>query len=254
MIEANNICFWYKKNVPVLSNISFKVKNGENVFILGPNGSGKTTLLICLCGIMRPKDGEAYLDGKNIGNMSAVQRAKRIGYVPQMGNDVFGTEAIDIIMMGRSAGTGRRLTENDKEAVFRIIEKMEIEKLIYKKINEMSGGERKKVFIARALAQEPDVMILDEPTAALDIKNQFETMKFLTSLAHKRNIAVIMSAHDLNIAALFADKIIMLKGSRIYKYGSPKETITNENIKSVYGIEVYTEEKSGGVQNMLKKQ
>ena len=252
-VWAENICFWYKKGSPVLLNISFEAEKGEKVFILGPNGTGKTTLLKCLCGILKPKNGETYIDKISVSSMTPGERAKKIGYVPQMSRDVFGTEGIDMIMLGKSAGRGRRLNDEDREDVFKLKEKMKIENLLYKKINEMSGGERQRIYIAKALAQNPDVMILDEPISALDIKNQIDTMKLITDVSKERNMSIIVTVHDLNIASLFADKIMMLKDAEIYKYAYVEEVMTEDNIRSVYGIDVHRQIINGNVQIMLKK-
>lgn len=252
-IKAENICFGYKKLPMILEDISFEAENSEAVFILGPNGTGKTTLLKCLCGILKPASGKVYINGNDISRMRIAERAGKIAYVPQNSQDVFGTEAIDIIMLGRTAGTGRRLNSEDKEFVFDIVEKMNIENLVYKKIGQMSGGERQRIFIARALAQNPEVLILDEPTSALDIKNQFETMKLIVSLAHTRGISVVMTVHDINTAAAFADKIMLLKDSKICCFGTPLQTITEENIKKIYEIDASIEKKYGSVQIIFKR-
>ena len=238
-IKAENICFGYKKLPMILKDISFEAENSEAIFILGPNGTGKTTLLKCLCGILKPASGKVYINGNDISRMSIAERAGKIAYVPQNSQDVFGTEAIDIIMLGRTAGTGRRLNSEDKEFVF--------------DIGQMSGGERQRIFIARALAQNPEVLILDEPTSALDIKNQFETMKIIVSLAHTRGISVVMTVHDINTAAAFADKIMLLKDAKICCFGTPLQTITEENIKKIYEIDASIEKKYDSVQIIFKR-
>lgn len=252
-IKVENLSFKYKNGKNILSDLNFATKKGEAVFILGPNGTGKTTLLKCLCGILKPSMGKVSVEGIDISSMNVRERAKKIGYVPQKSQDVFGIDAIDIIMLGKYAGIGHKLNANDKESVFELIEKMKINDIVYKKIGEMSGGERQKIFLARALAQEPDIIVLDEPTSALDIKNQFETMELITSLAHIKNITVIMSVHDINISALFADRIIMIKDSHIFKFGVPRETITDENIKLIYGIDVSVEERCGSIHLIMKR-
>ncbi len=253
-LKAENISYRYKNGASVLSDISFTVENGESVFILGPNGTGKTTLLKCLCGILKPESGSVSVDGDDISRMSLSQRARNIGYVPQSSRDVFGTEAIDIIMLGLSAGLGRRPEEKDRERVFELVGRMHIEDLIYKKLGEMSGGERQRIFIARALAQYPRVLVLDEPTSALDIKNQLDTMELVSSLARNEKISVVMSVHDINLAAIYADKIMFIKDSVVCGFGTPKNTITEEKIKFVYGVENQVVEKNGMIQILFHKQ
>ena len=253
-LKVDGLWFWYKEGSPVLSDINFEVERGKTLFVLGPNGTGKTTLLKCLCGIKKPTKGFVSLDGKRIDSMRVHERAKKIGYVPQGNFDMFGTEAIDIIMMGKTAGLGRKMTADERDSVFETVEKIGLGHLAYKRINEMSGGERQYVFIARAIVQEPEIIVFDEPTAALDIKNQFEAMEFINSAAKKKNIGVVVSVHDISLAALFADEVMLLKSSRICDIGKPCEAITEKNIRTVYGIDVHVEEKYGGIQIMLERE
>ena len=252
-ISVENISFSYTKEREILKNVSFNLKDSESLFILGPNGTGKTTLLKCINHILKPTGGKVFINNKDNALLSSYERAKTIGYVPQYNNNVFSMNVIDTIMMGRIAFAGHKIKSNDKDIVFELIERLNLQKFAFKNINQMSGGERQRVFIARALAQEPKVMILDEPTSSLDLKNQMFTLELITDLAKKQNLSVIMTIHDLNLASLFADNIMMLKDSEVYAYGKPIDILTEENVKNVYGVDSVVTEEDGFAHIRLKK-
>lgn len=252
-LKVDNISFGYNSEQEILSDISFELENGEALCILGPNGTGKTTLLKCINHIIKPKKGRVIIDGVDVAKFSPSLRAKKIGYVPQYNNNVFAMNVIDTVMMGRIAFAGYRIRSGDKDIVFDIIEKMGLESFAFKNIKEMSGGERQRVFIARALAQEPQIVILDEPTSSLDMKNQIFTLELITGLAHAKNIGVIMSIHDLNLTSLYADKVIMLKESKIFSCGAPEKVITENNIRAVYSVETAVTVEDGYTHVRLKK-
>lgn len=252
-LTVDHVSFWYHPDRAVLSDVTFELSPSEALFILGPNGTGKTTLLKCINHILAPKRGRVLIDGEDVAGFSPSRRAKKIGYVPQYNHNVFGMSVIDTIMMGRIAFAGRRIGGRDKDVVFEIIERMELQKFAFKDINEMSGGERQRVFIARALAQEPEIIILDEPTGSLDMKNQIFTLQLITHLAHTKNIGVIMTIHDMNLTSLFADQIIMLKDSEIFASGTPGEVLTREKIQAVYSVETAVTVEDGYTHIRLKK-
>lgn len=252
-ISVENISFSYTKEREILKNVSFNLKDSESLFILGPNGTGKTTLLKCINHILKPTGGKVFINNKDNALLSSYERAKTIGYVPQYNNNVFSMNVIDTIMMGRIAFAGHKIKSNDKDIVFELIERLNLQKFAFKNINQMSGGERQRVFIARALAQEPKVMILDEPTSSLDLKNQMFTLELITDLAKKQNLSVIMTIHDLNLASLFADNIMILKDSEVYAYGKPIDILTEENVKNVYGVDSVVTEEDGFAHIRLKK-
>lgn len=252
-LKVENLCFGYNAEQYILENINLEVKLGEAMFLLGANGTGKTTLLKCINHILSPKSGKVTLNGENVAEFTPAIRARKIGYVPQYNNNVFPMSVIDTIMMGRVSFAGRRIKEADKDIVFDIIEKLELQKFAFKSIDRMSGGERQRVFIARALAQEPEIIILDEPTSSLDLKNQMFTLELITRLSHSKNIGVIMSVHDLNLTSLFADKVTILKNSEIFAFGSPADTLTEFNIKEVYGVDTSVTIEDGYTHVRLKK-
>lgn len=235
-LKVENLAFGYRQEKEILKDINFQLESGEALFLLGPNGTGKTTLLKCINHILKPKRGQVRINGEDVADLSPARRAKKVGYVPQYNHDVFSVSVIDTILMGRIAFAGYKLGAEDKDIVFDIIEKLKLETFAFKNINEMSGGERQRVFIARALAQEPEIILLDEPTSSLDLKNQMFTLELITELVHSKGLGAIMSIHDLNLTSLYADKAIILKDSEIFAYGRPDEALTEENIRQVYQV------------------
>lgn len=252
-LNVDGVTFGYTKEREILSDITFQLPFGEALFLLGPNGTGKTTLLKCINHIVAPQKGKVMISGEDVADFSPAKRAKKIGYVPQYNNHVFPMNVIDTIMMGRVSFAGYKMRGVDKDKVFDLIEKLNLQKFAFKTIDQMSGGERQRVFIARALAQEPEILILDEPTSSLDLKNQMFTLELITELAHKNGLGVILSIHDLNLTSLFADKVMILKESKIHSYGTPEETLTEEHIRKVYGVETAVTSEDGYPHVRLKK-
>ena len=236
MIEVKNLEFTYGKN-PVLKKINFKISEGEFVGIIGPYGSGKTTLLKLLTGILKPQTGEIILNKKSLDEYSGREVAKLIGYVPQNNNQgYFTTTVFDTVLMGRKPYINWFETTKDKQIVAEALNLFNLGEFSLRDINELSGGERQKVFIARALVQQPDYFILDEPTNNLDFKHKLEILSILKQLT-KMNVSVILAIHDLNFALKFCKRIIILKSGEIFADGDTK-VITKENIEKVYGISV----------------
>lgn len=253
-LEIQNLSHAYNSSRQILTDISFNICEKEVVSLIGPNGTGKTTLLKCISHIIKPESGSVYIDDVDISKLSAQKRARLIGYVPQYNNSLFPISVIDTIMMGRTAFSSNRITEKDKRIVFDVIEKMELEDFAFKYVNEMSGGERQRVFIARALVQEPKIIILDEPTSSLDLKNQLLTLKLISNIAKEKKIGVIMSIHDLNLTSMFSDRVIVLKKSNLFASGKPEEVLTSQIIKEVYGVNsVVSQEDSQTYIRLLKE-
>lgn len=233
MITVKNLSFSYKE--PVLNDLNFEAKEGEVIFILGPNGSGKTTLLRCIAGILKPK-GAVLIENMSLNDFSRKELAKRIAYVPQRGDTGFLT-VFDVILLGRKPYMGFGPSYEDYRIVKEVISLLNLERLAFRRINELSGGELQKVMIARALAQKPRILLLDEPTNNLDVKNQIEILRLIRKIARESNISVISTMHDLNLASLYADRILMIKNGKIFASGGI-EILNRENIKAVYGIDV----------------
>ena len=221
---------------PVIENICMDVASSEIVFICGPNGVGKSTLIRCLNRILNPQKGNIIIRGQNINDMSLQEISRHMGYVSQSLANVFPITVFEMVLMGRRPYLGWRNSKEDEEKVVEILELMEIDDLALRDFNELSGGQQQKVIISRALAQEPGILLLDEPTSNLDIRHQLEVMEIITNLVAEKEISVVIAVHDLNLASRYADKIIMMKNGKIFCEGDPVSVLTEENILSVYGV------------------
>jgi iron complex transport system ATP-binding protein len=243
MIEANSIFFRYLEEW-VLQDVSFQVGKGEFIGVIGPNGSGKTTLLKVLYRLLSPQRGDVFFERVPLKKMSQRDIAKKIAVVAQETYPVFPFRVIEIVLMGRSPYLGHLMFESEKdlEIARKAMEWTEILAISQRSIDELSGGERKRVFIARALAQEPEVILLDEPTANLDIHHQIEFLDLILALNRERGLTIIMASHDLNLASEFCDRLILLQKGEIFKMGSSQEVITRENIERVYGCGVWVDQ------------
>ena len=247
MLTVNELKFMYR-NKNVLQEIGFSIERGQVVAVLGPNGVGKTTLLKCLNRILRPRKGAVLLDDENLLDLSTMDIARRVGYVPQR-VETGRLTAFDAVLLGRHPHIGWDVTSRDLSIVDAIFTRlgMENQRLAY--IDEMSGGELQKVAIARALVQEPRVLLLDEPTSNLDLKNQVDILTIIREVVCDHNIAAVMTMHDLNQALRFADTFIFIKNGTVYRHGST-DIITPEIIEEVYGLPVMIGE-FGGVRCVI---
>ena len=234
-LNVKNVAFKYA-STPVLEDICMEVAPSEVISICGPNGAGKSTLLRCINRILEPTKGSILLDGLEIRSMSMSETARHIGYVPQANSNVFPLTVFDMVLMGRRPHLGWRGSDVDIEKVVEVLRLMKLEDLAMRDHNELSGGQRQKVLIARALAQEPEVLLLDEPTSNLDIKHQLEVMEIVRGLVAKKKISVIMAVHDLNLASRYSDKVILMMNGRVVNAG--RGVLTPENIRKVYEVEV----------------
>jgi iron complex transport system ATP-binding protein len=240
MIEVNFISFRYHKDW-VLQDVSFRVEKGEFVGVIGPNGSGKTTLLKILYRLLAPQKGEILFELVPMKKMDRMDIAKRIAVVAQETQLLFPFSVLETVLMGRSPHLGHFMFEGEKdlEIAKKAMEWTKVLPFSERPIDELSGGERKRVFIARALAQEPEVILLDEPTVNLDIHHQIDFLDLILTLNRERGLTIVMASHDMNMASEFCDRLILLQEGRIYETGTPEEVITKENIESVYGCEVW---------------
>ncbi|MCL2476776.1 ABC transporter ATP-binding protein [Candidatus Bathycorpusculum sp.] len=234
-MNVNNLSFNYA-GVPILNDVEFNVGLGELVAIVGPNGSGKSTLLKCINRILKPKQNSVLINGVDSGRLSVKELSMMMGYVPQTSVSAFPFTVFDVVMMGRKPYIHWSIGERDSEIVALMLDFLGIGHLALRHFSELSGGEQQKVIIARALAQQPEILLLDEPTSSLDIRHQLEILCILRGLAQSGGRSVVVTLHDLNLASRFSDRIIMLKKGCVFAIGSPKEVITSQNIKTVYGI------------------
>lgn len=236
-LKINNLSFSYSREKIVLKDVSFAVEQGEVLGVLGTNGTGKTTLLKCINNILQPTVGGIYFGKEDIAKLKQNQIAKIIAYVPQYANNLSPVTVIDFVMQGRIPYAGFSFSQHDKQIVLDVLQQFDLENYAFRKVNELSGGERQRVLIARALAQDPKIIILDEPTSSLDLYNQLFILEIIKEMGQKENLAVIMTIHDLNLASMFCDKLLMLKNGKVFAYGKTDNVLTEENIKTVYNVQ-----------------
>lgn len=237
MLKVNNLQFAYSKNGKlVLNGASLELKQGEIGILLGKNGSGKTTLFKNILGIEKPKSGSIQFDGENLLKMTRRERARRIAYVPQ--HIHFGDLTVmDSVLMGRISYFGMKASREDYVAVERILEDMGLTEFASRSAEALSGGEKQKIAIARAIAQEPKLMVFDEPTGNLDIANEQLIIHEARKLAVQKNISILSSLHDLNQALSFGDKFFFLKDG-VVTYAGGREIITPEVVKDTFDADV----------------
>ncbi|MEA2032201.1 MAG: ABC transporter ATP-binding protein [Euryarchaeota archaeon] len=224
----------------ILDSINFSASHGELMGIIGPNGSGKTTLLRTISRILKPKVGTVLLEGRDVQGMKDKEFSRNFATVPQDTTIHFDFSALDIVLIGRNPHLGRLEleTEKDIEIARRSMELTNCWGLAERPITELSGGERQLVIIARALTQEPKVLLLDEPTSHLDIKYQIEIMELLKRLTTEEKLIVIAVIHDLNLAARYCDRLVLLHEGKIITLGTQTQVLTAENIKNTFGAAV----------------
>ncbi|HHY37173.1 MAG TPA: heme ABC transporter ATP-binding protein [Firmicutes bacterium] len=238
-LEIEGISFSYGAE-PILDQVSFTVPTGQLLGIIGPNGSGKSTLLRTISRTLKPYLGKVLFESRDMTTMSSLEIARQMAVVPQENQYDFPFTVEEIVMMGRTPHLGRFQREGprDRRIVEEALRITNCAHLARKPVTELSGGERQRVTIARALAQEPRILLLDEPTAHLDINHQTEILNIVRRLNRDFNLTVIMVLHDLNLASEYCDQLLLLKDGRIFQIGTPEEIITRENIAAVYGSEV----------------
>lgn len=241
-LTVAHIQFSYNSH-PVLSDINFALDRGELMCVMGVNGAGKSTLLKCLNRILKPHSGSVLVDGQDLLPMAQTRVARRMGYVPQHHAQTSLT-VFQAVLMGRRPHIRWSMGRRDHEVAEKTLEQMDMAGLAMRPLTCLSGGELQKVAIARALAQSPQVLLLDEPTSNLDLKNQLEVMRLIRRVVKTRSLSAVIAIHDLNMATRFADRFLFLKDGRIQAAAS-KEEITPEMIREVYGVEVLLKQFEG---------
>lgn len=237
MLKVEQISVGYgKRSAPVLRDVTFELKPGEIGIVLGKNGAGKTTLFQTILGILKPQSGSLTYNGEDLRKLSRRERAERIAYVPQ--EIQFGALSVmDSILLGRISYFGRKASENDYAAAERVLREMKLEAYANRNVEELSGGERQKIAIARALVQEPQMMVFDEPTGNLDIANEQLIVTEAKKLAREKKISILSSLHDLNLAMDFGDRFFFLKDGTV-KYAVTKEEVSEKIINDIFDTNV----------------
>ena len=235
MVKVENITYAYRRSTGnVLDAVGFEVADGQCIAVLGNNGVGKSTLLKCIDRINPTHGGTVVVDGKNVFEMNNRLMAQNVAYVPQNAAAVDMT-VFDAVLLGRKPYIKWDVSSEDRKIAGEIIRQMHLDDYVLRNVSELSGGEAQKVMLARALAQKPRFLLLDEPTSNLDPKNQLEVLQLVREFAQTKRLSVLIIIHDLNLAARYCDKFLFLKDSSVYAYGG-LETMTPEVIEAVYGM------------------
>ena len=241
-LNIQNVSFAYNGR-PVIQGLTLSVEAGEMVGILGPNGSGKTTLIKLVSGVLRPKQGEVKFDGMNLAAAGRKTIARQIAVVPQDFDIPFAFTVGEVVMLGRTPFHHLFDDENgkDREIVAFVMEQAGISAVAGRHFNELSGGERQKVVLATALAQQPRLLLLDEPTVHLDIAHQVEILEQVKDLNRGNGLTVVAAMHDLNLSAMYFDRLVLIKQGKVIASGTPPEVLTEINIREVFSASTRVE-------------
>ncbi len=235
MLDVSGIAFAYDGR-QVLNDVGFRLAAGRMLAVLGPNGVGKTTLIKCINRILEPQGGVILIDRDDVRRLSSSEIATRVGYVAQK-SEPARLSVFDTVLMGRIPHMRWKPSRKDLERTEQALGRLGLHSLAFRHVDQLSGGELQKVAIARALAQEPRLLLLDEPTSSLDLRNQFEILSLLRELATEHRMATVMTMHDLNTALRFADEFLLLKQGRVLAHGRV-EDVTGELVHEAYGLPV----------------
>ncbi|MFO7875940.1 MAG: ABC transporter ATP-binding protein [Desulfovermiculus sp.] len=244
-VRVNELCVGYGQ-VRVLESVSFFVPRGELLVVIGPNGSGKSTLLKSLAGILRPQSGQVEILGRDISTRSRREMARKVALVPQQASVAASYTVLETVLMGRYPHQGLLGLESarDMQVAREAMHSTRIEHLQDRSLAQLSGGELQRVLIARALCQEPEIMLLDEPTSSLDLAHQVRVMDLLEELHTRHELTVIMVAHDLNLASLYGERILLLREGTLAGHGPPRDVLTFENLETVFECVLLVDESS----------
>lgn len=244
-LDLRSLAFGYGSRI-VGSDLTLSLMTGEVLALLGPNGAGKTTLFKTMLGLLPVKAGEILLDGKPLSSWPRRERAARIAYVPQAHAALFPFSVLDVVLMGRAAHIAlfAMPSRHDRQVAVSALESLGMSGLASKPYTEISGGERQLVLIARALAQEPEILVMDEPSASLDYGNQMRVLAHIRALARK-GLSIVLSTHNPDHAFLAADRVALLNGGKLAALGPPAEVLTPKALKELYDIDVVIGELEG---------
>jgi iron complex transport system ATP-binding protein len=238
-LDIDDLAFDYSDH-PVVSGIDLTVTDGEILGLVGPNGAGKSTLIKCINHVLAPDVGRVVVDGTDVGSLTRNDVAKIMGYVAQKDSGNYSATVFDAVLMGRKPYINWRPSSKDLETVSVILEKLDLTDLSLRDVNNLSGGQQQKVMVGRALAQDPTLLLLDEPTSDLDIRHQLEVMDVIREEVDG-GLAAVLAIHDLNLAARYCDTVAMLKDGGIYTTGRAEDVFTSENIEAVFRVTASTQ-------------
>jgi iron complex transport system ATP-binding protein len=243
-ITVKHLSYAYPDGSRVLEDVSFSIEKGSFFIIIGPNGSGKTTLVRIIAGLLRTGRGRICLLDRHLSEYTRKAIAKRVAYVSQQTSIDFPFSVSKAVLFGRAPhlGTFGFESKKDRDLAHQAMAFTEVDHLADRRIDQLSGGERQRVFIARAICQEPEVMLLDEPTAALDIAHQLRVMDLMEKMKLEKQITIVMVSHDINLAAMYADALLLLQGGRVVKYGPPGEVLSYQTLEETYGCRLLVDE------------
>ncbi|MGD9333435.1 MAG: ABC transporter ATP-binding protein [Desulfobacterales bacterium] len=242
-IRVKNLNYYYG-DFPALKNITFSVTTGDFFIIIGPNGSGKTTLMKVLAGILKSKADQLEILNRSVDHYRRKALARTVAFVPQMIPVDFPFTVNEIVLMGRSPYLGMLGLEQEKDLKIaaQALAFTGAEHLAHRKLDQLSGGEQQRVFVAKAICQEPEIILLDEPTASLDLAHQVRLMDLMEKLKNERGITVVMVSHDVNLAAMYGDRLLLLNKGEIVQLGAPREVLTFQTLEQVYGCTLLVDE------------
>ena len=241
MIALGGVTVRYGESPPAIDGISMDVAKGEVVAILGPNGAGKSTLLRTMAGALSAASGSVELEGQDVTKIERRELARKVAFVTQTADVAFGFMVRDVVMMGRAPHQGSWMAarEEDERAVDDAMRALELGDLAKRRVDELSGGEQKRVAIARALAQAPSLLLLDEPGAFLDVRHQLALYDLLVDLAKTKNLAVVLTMHDINAAAQYASRVALLKAGSLVAIGSIEDVLTYRRLRETFDADLY---------------
>ena len=242
-LEIRGLGFRYGGRT-VFEGVSFCADRGEIVSLVGPNGAGKTTLMKCVNRLHAQREGRILVNGTDVARMDRGALARRVAYVPQAESAKFPISVFDAVLLGRRPHMGWRTAKKDLDLVFDVLCQLEIDDLADKSLDNLSGGERQKVMLAKAIVQEPEVLLLDEPTTFLDMGYQLRIMRFIRRLVDEKRLCAVMATHELNYALAYSDRIAILKDGRLAACGAPDVVMANV-IREVYGVDAVIRTEAG---------